>query len=320
LSEGSLIASVATRGSSGDAGRVTMSADRLTLTEDATVQTSTRGLGDAGDVRIAATEISLSDGGGFLSNAEGLAGGRSGSVSVAADSLAIGAGGLVETTSLNPNPAGAISIVGRSVTVDGAGGHVSSENLSSAGGPAGSISIAGEVIRIANGGLVSTNSTAGRAGDITLSLPSDGFLFLTGEDAPGVITTSSGPGTGGRITIGEPYAVISDNGRILALGQAGGANVAIQSQFFIRSADRLNLVSVDGSLVIDSQIDNVSSGVAAPDVSFLDASSVLRGQCPPARLGGAASQLSLRALGPLSARPAAGEAGAGGPAPGSACR
>jgi len=118
-----------------------------------------------------------------------------------------------------------------------------------------------------------------------------------------VITTSSGPGTGGRITISDPYLILSDGGRILALGQQGGANVRITSDFFIRSSDRLNLVSVDGSLIVDSEVGDLSSGAQVADLSFLDASAVLRSQCAAAGAQGQTSRLSVRSAGPYGATP-----------------
>jgi hypothetical protein len=117
-----------------------------------------------------------------------------------------------------------------------------------------------------------------------------------------VITTSSGPGTGGRILIANPRAIISDGGSILALGQQGGANVQIQTGFFINSADRPNRVAVNGSFLLDAQVGDVSSGTGERDLSILDASGVLRGQCAAARATGRVSQLVIRPTGAYAPR------------------
>src|SRR5262249_48925738 len=102
----------------------------------------------------------------------------------------------------------------------------------------------------------------------------------------------------GRITISDPLAIVANGSRILALGQVSGANVGITSNYFIRSSDRANVLAVDGTLVLDAQVQDVSSGAQIPDVSFLDASRVLRGQCREERLTGETSRLSVIASGP----------------------
>lgn len=304
LQDGSNLSSRAGDKSTGRAGSIDYRGTSLQLTSGAQISTSTGGPGDAGDIRATVDSIVLGDRGGFASNADAVNGGRSGSITIGAGTLAIDAGGFVETNSANSNDAGDISIVsGGPVMISGQGAHIASENLSAAGGAAGSIAISGAPIRLADGGFISTNAATGAAGDISLFLPRDSYLVLEGAKAGGTITTSSGPGTGGRIVISNPLAVISNGGRILALGQQRGANVQIQSDVFIRSPDRVNLLSVDGDLVLDSQVSDVSAGVSIPDVSFLDASGVLRGQCPAARSGGITSQLSLRAYGPYAPAP-----------------
>lgn len=291
-------------GATGNGGTVSIATDSLILRNTASLVTSTLAAGNAGTLQVTAKQISVESGSLLSSRARGAATGSAGGVLVQTQSLQLLTGGQIETSSQNPNTAGGINVAsGGSVTIDGLGSHIASENLSATGGAAGGIVISGAPILLSNGGSVSTNSVAGAAGAISLLLPSDSYLRLDGRDAPGVITTSSGPGTGGKIIISEPLAVISNGGRILALGQAQGANVQLRSNFFIRSADRVNQLSVDGTLVVDSQVSDVSAGASIPDVSFLDASGVLRGQCPAARNGGVTSQLSLRAFGPYVAAP-----------------
>jgi hypothetical protein len=130
-------------------------------------------------------------------------------------------------------------------------------------------------------------------------MPNDGLLTLIGENEPGVIETSSGPGTGGIITIGTPLAIISHGGVIRALGDSGGANVRIDTPYFIASADRLNIVDVNGTLTFSNGIYDVSAGTSDVDLSMLDASSVLQGQCSSVRATGQVSQLNIRPAGPF---------------------
>ncbi|MDA7788084.1 hypothetical protein N8940_02500, partial [Sphingomonadaceae bacterium] len=111
--------------------------------------------------------------------------------------------------------------------------------------------------------------------------------------------TSSGADTGGRITIANPFLILSEGGSILALGEQGGANVQIRSSFFIRSSDTINLLSVDGSLVLDSQIGDQITGTEPVDISFIDASGILSGQCT-ASSSGRTSRFSSQITGPYA--------------------
>jgi hypothetical protein len=128
----------------------------------------------------------------------------------------------------------------------------------------------------------------------------DTLLILEGRENPGVIETSSGPGTGGVIRISRPLAIISNGGRISALGESGGANVDIDTPFFIVSSDRVNIIEVDGTLEFSSAISDVSAGTVNPDLSVLDASGVLRGQCSAQRASGELSQFTVRSIGPYA--------------------
>ena len=300
LANQSSVESGAGPGSTGRGGQVQIVADSLSVRSASGILTSTVSSGDAGQLQINATNIVV-DEAQLASRAQNGATGAAGSLTIQGATLSVVNGGQVETASENPKTAGGISIaMTGGVTVSGEGSVISSANTSAAPGAAGSILISGAPIALADGGSITTNSVAGAAGDITLSLPRDSYVLLEGQTAPGVITTSSGPGTGGRITISDPVAIISNGGRILALGQERGANVQLTSDFFIRSADRTNQLAVDGLLVLDSQVSDVSAGATIPDISLLDASSVLRGQCPAARRSGASSLLRMRPFGPYT--------------------
>lgn len=198
------------------------------------------------------------------------------------------------------------------LSIDGSGSFISSENFS--GGPAagsrsgpvgdaGSVAITAADLTVSNGGRITTNSFGGAAGDISITLPSLGLLILEGRSAVGSIQTSSGAGTGGRIAITGPRAIISNGGSILALGQQSGANVTIQTRNFISSTDRRNTVAVDGQIRLEAGLYDVSSGTVNPDISVLDASKVLQGQCPAARAAGVVSQLITRPVGPYVREP-----------------
>ena len=270
--------------------------------EASTITTSSSGARGAGTVTVTSPgEIVLQFGSEISSSASGA--GAAGSVSIGsavskATSIQVLEGSSIETSSSNSTAAGSISVFATDVIVDGEGSKIASENTSTTGGAAGSILIDIDPITISNGGAITTNSVSGAAGNITINLPSNGLMFLTGTANPGTITTSSGAGTGGQININNPFAIISNGGQILALGQSGGANVQIASSYYIRSSDRPNLLSVDGSLLLDSDVQDVSQGADTDEVTFVDPLGVMRGRCPVVRAGGATSRLGLVTLGP----------------------
>ena len=256
--------------------------------------------GDAGDVFIEAGDLVMDGGSSIASDSDGS--GESGFVDLAVARLDMSDGARISTQSMNSNPAGYIAIVADDVRLSGLGTAIASENLNTVEGgdnAAGSVLVTAGHVEIAEGARVATNSLTGIAGDITFSMPAGSLLILEGVTNPGVIETSSGPGTGGIISISQPLAIISNGGTISALGESGGANVQIDTNYFIVSSDRLNTVEVDGTLAFTNAIYDVSAGTVDADLAIVDASGVLRNQCSAARASGELSQLQLRSIGPL---------------------
>lgn len=309
------IGSDAFTGSTGNAGVVNLTADSLAIAGGARVSTATAGAGDAGTVTVAAKSVNV-DGGYILSAAVQGATGGSGSLSLTGGAVRVAGGGQISTASTNANPAGQVRVSADSVLVTGADSTITSENRAGdpkiftrgAAGDAGTVRISAQTLTVAEGGRISTNSYAGAAGEIQIDIPRPGILVLQGATAPGIIQTSSGPGKGGKITISNPLAIVSNGGSLQALGQLRGANVVIQSRYFINSTDRVNTVDVAGDLHLETGLYDVSSGTIAREISVLDASKVLRGQCPSARSTGVVSQLISRPVGPYVRGPDAGAA------------
>ena len=312
VQDGAGVVSQAFPGSFGRAGKITIAADSLAMSQGTLISTSTFGVGDAGEIGITAKTLSV-DFSRIGSSAETGARGASGKLKITAGALSVVNNGIIETVSNNTLTAGTISIAADSLLVDGKGSQISSENQAgntargnrrNQSGAAGAISLAANAVTISEGGVVSTNSFAGAAGEIKIAMPELTVLRLEGVKAPGAIQTSSGAGTGGKITISAPLAIVSNGGSILALGERRGANVVIESRYLINSSDRANVVAVDGEFKLVAGVYDVSAGTVNRDLSVLDASKVLRGQCPVARSTGQVSQLITRQVGPYVREPA----------------
>ncbi|WP_168176210.1 filamentous hemagglutinin N-terminal domain-containing protein [Novosphingobium sp. PC22D] len=221
----------------------------------------------------------------------------SGLVFLQGGSIYLGPGALIDTSSLGAAPAGLVSVTADDVVLNNA--QIGSTARGS--GPGGQLLFQIGNLTLENASEISTNSFFSTAGNIGIFLPPDGKLIVRGDD-PSTITTSAitGNESGGTIQIEAPFLVLSDGGRILALGQVDSADVSIISDYYIRSADRINELSVDGSLFVDSQIRDLSAGIETPSADFLDAASVLSGQCAAARSTGATSRFTSRVTGPYA--------------------
>lgn len=288
----------------GRAGRVLLAIDGTLAMKGGTISTATQGFGAAGEVTVVADRIVMGQGSRISSDAGSEAPGQAGTVALIARQIALADGAEVTTSSANATTAGGIALAAEEdISITGAGSRIASTNTASSGGAAGNIIVGAPRITLGPGGTITTSALTGAAGQIDLLLPEIGLLRLAGGAMPAAIATSSGPGTGGRIVISRPYALIADGARIEALGQQRGANVQLATDFFIRSADNSNLLLVDGDLVVDSQVGNVSSGIDTPDISFGDAAGVLAGQCRAARSSGSVSRLSIDQVGPLALDP-----------------
>ncbi|MFD1612672.1 beta strand repeat-containing protein [Sphingomonas tabacisoli] len=322
MTNDALISSRGAVDSTGNAGFITIKTDVLTL-QRSELSTTMQGFGIAGNIDIATGTLDLTDGSTISSASVAPGEGYAGLVFIKADSVSLASGSSISTSSVNATPdlLAFLQIDTPNLLVTGAGSTISTDNLRVSNNPAdtanqaGDISISSKLVRISEGGLVTSSSISGAAGSIVFTMPDDGILRLEGVSAPGVITTSSGPGTGGVIIIQRPFAIISNGGEIRAQGQQRGAFAVLDSEYFINSFDRRNLVAVDGSIAVDASIYDVSAGTTTPTVTFLDASRVLSGQCAAARASGQTSLLSARPLGPYlrqGASPAGGALTPGG--------
>jgi filamentous hemagglutinin family protein len=294
--------------SSGPAGSVAIVTGDLTLhgrdLGNTFISSDSLGVGDAGVVNIQARDL-LADGGALISSSSAPgASGRSGILNINTDSVTLRTGALIATASFNRTPAGQINLTTGVFVADGEETGLDSENSAGfgarvpRGGDAGTIRLTAHSVTVENGARISSDSFAGAAGDVEITMPAGTILNLSGATSPGQIDTSSGVGTGGRIVISKPLAVVLNGGSILALGQQRGANVLIDSTYFVDSADRANTVAVDGEFRIVAGLYDLSSGAVSRDLSVLDASKVMRGQCPAARSTGQVSQLITRPVGP----------------------
>jgi filamentous hemagglutinin family protein len=234
---GSAITAAALDGSTGKAGDVTLTAGgALTLSGGAHIGAATTGTGDGGTVTVTAGSLAISDNG-VISSA----------------TLGPGDGGSVFITVM-----GALEIEGTSqdplLSFTGilTGPNPTSTAKVKSSGNAGGVMITTDSLAVQGGAQVSSRTTGGDGGNITLKITNDATLDGAGSavtaaalpgsagkagdvsvNATGALTLSdgahigaatTGKGNGGRVTVTSGSLAISDNGVITSRSNDASGN------------------------------------------------------------------------------------------------
>ena len=206
---------------SGDAGDVTISADRITLSDGALIDSSTFGPGRGGEVRLTAQNdviFSGTDddglGSGVIARTDGSDpdAGDAGNVTVLGGSLTLTDGGWIGNTSSGPGRGGNVTVeTAGAVRFEGVDGNADASRIytsalgeSEDAGDAGNVRIsAGSIEMTDGGGVTASTSGPGRGGAVDLTAGET--LRMTGVNPEGA--TSDGLGSGvyarSRLEVGE---------------------------------------------------------------------------------------------------------------------
>jgi len=288
----------------GAGGAVTVTAQSLLL-DTGNLVSSTSGPNSAGSVTInVAGAVDIKNLGFIHSLSEAAGDGPAGDVTIRSPTLSLQTRAEILTNSFSANSGGNISIGnpdGSSmITVDGQYTVIESSNIAQIGGSGGDIQVYAGGLVVSNGAQIHTDASDGRAGSITLDFPRGGLLFVEGATLPGAITTNSASTEAGEITINNPSAIILDGSDIEAQGPSKGAFVTINSPAVLQSSDHENKFIVTGVVMLDGEYVDVSKSVAISDISFVDASKVLQGQCAALASSGETSRLTDTLKGPFA--------------------
>ena len=234
----------------GNVGSVFVKAGDIRITGGGQISSSTLGDGNAGNVNVTADSLLIdgSESGIFaVAGFEGLASsGIGGGVAVSANSLMLQNEGAISAASFTPSTAGSLQLSLGTLSMD-SGSSISSANSSTnnssantGGGVAGSVTInTTGPVTVKNGSSISTASTVGDAGDITLI--SGGEIKLKDQSS---ITASAGV-NGGNITITAPEQLVYliDSSITATAGSTGssgtGGNITIDRPEFIVAINSL---------------------------------------------------------------------------------
>jgi filamentous hemagglutinin family protein len=197
----------------GSAGDVTFTAaDTISISgAGSTMSTTTFGDGNAGSISLSANQVNVQNGGSVTSESGGtLAGqffagtGNAGQIAVSTPTLAMADGGRISVATLGAGSAGSILL--------------NANTLSLAGGSQ----------------VVSSTSGSGQGGSVAARAEESIFISGSGSQPSGLFSTASSAGNAGQISVSTPTLIMGDGGTIsVATSGAGNAgNVLLNANNF----------------------------------------------------------------------------------------
>ncbi|PON12712.1 hypothetical protein C2W62_38180 [Candidatus Entotheonella serta] len=279
---GAIIASQLGSGELGDAGKITITADRLRLGQRndsggrSRITSSTAGEGDAGRIALRTGQLIIEEGGRIATRTAPRSAqpdivpeGNAGTIDIMATQIFIN-GGQVLSTTAGPDSGGDVRIQTEGLALT-AGGLIAV--ASSSVGDAGSVQIMANNLSLTTGGAITVGSTdTGNAGSIRITV-ADTF-----RSDQGAITTESARAQGGDITLKARNvflldSVVTAEAMGLEPGTSDGGNIVVQGGqvVFNRSCIQANAFGGSGGNI---QIAATDVYLASPD-TVLDASSEL---------------------------------------------
>jgi large exoprotein involved in heme utilization and adhesion len=211
-----------TAADSGDAGDITVVADRLQLTEGSQIASATFGSGDGGTLRVEARDILLTD--------QSEAGFRSGIVAIA-----FGSG-----------QAGDIFVNAQDIELrEGGAFNASSQGTAAGSGDAGDITVKADSLRLIEGGDISSVTFGpGQGGNLRVEARD---ILLTGQNEAGffsaILASSQGTvadsGDGGNITVKADRLRLSEGAQIASgtFGPGQGGSVRVEARDILLTGD-----------------------------------------------------------------------------------
>ena len=307
----------------GDAGRLSISASDLILSDDAIISGQTYGEGKGPDVSIDADNLELTDGGNIDSSC--YAEGKGGDVTIRV-SGPINISGYGEYKSgiyaqaHGSGDAGSIYIEGGGLEIINEG-VITGETYEYADGRGADISIDVEDLFMARGGEISVNSYGpGQGGDLWISAGDAIHISGYGEySGSGIGAESHGSGNAGTISISTPELIMEDEGRISGITRAegsGGDIILEVKRLEIRdsmiSSSSLEGASGDGGDITVSAMESVEISHPIDDAtSAAGLFSMTGGKGSAGNIALASPCLSIGSGGEISASTAFGEGDAG---------
>jgi filamentous hemagglutinin family protein len=246
------ITSQANPGSTGDAGRVSVSAGNLTILGNGKISAATFGRGNGGDISVTAGDVkidgSLGDGASVtgITSQSFLGDGKAGSVTISGGTISIVNRGEISAGTFGRGNGGAISVAAETLTIDGTSGILS---VSLAGtGTGGDVRVAAGSLSIRNDGLIASGTFGpGNGGSVLVNVAGQLSIDSGGQI---IAVSGGGSGSGGDVIVRSANLAIRESGVISSetFGPGSGGNI---------------FVTVSGELSIDANAGTKSTGILA---------------------------------------------------------
>jgi large exoprotein involved in heme utilization and adhesion len=288
----------------GKGGGIEINAKQVTLSDKTEIDTSTSGIGDGGMVVIKTDDLTLSGNATISSRTFLGSTGKGGRIEINAEQVTLSNTASIDTSTSGSGEGGMVVVKTDDLTISG-DATISSrsddylvfendlnfevnlfENLFDIeitnAGNAGNLSVQANIIRLLDGGKISTETNNAAGGNINIITPN--LLYLR----EGSITTSvsGGTGDGGNIDIKTPVFVVLDGAKIIAQADEGrGGNITIDSDWFWSSTDAPNIVdassqqNVSGTVEIVGSEDDIIGTIKLLPATFFNAETLLKSQC-----------------------------------------
>jgi len=277
ISSGSLL------GATGKGGGIEINAEQVTLSDKTLINTSTFGSGEGGMVVVKTDDLTLSGEAKILSSSF-LSTGKGGEIEINAEQVTLSNTARLDSSTFGGGEGGVVVVKTDDLTLSG-DATISSRSFDFTvnAGNAGNLSVqANNIIRLLDGGKISTETNNAGGGNINIITPN--LLYLR----EGNITTSvsGGTGDGGNIDIKTPVFVVLDGAKIIAQADEGrGGNITIDSDWFWSSTDAPNIVdassqqNVSGTVEIVGSEDDIIGTIKLLPATFFNAETLLKSQC-----------------------------------------
>jgi filamentous hemagglutinin family protein len=264
----------------------------LLMVDQGRIRAETRGGGNAGSIQLDVNRLQIGNGGQIDNGSrfrpdipqqdQGAITGNGGNITIiAGDTVAIAGeddgfrSGIFSNTE-SEGKGGNIDLQVRRLTMDD-GARISA--VSTGSGNAGQVNVAATHSISSKNSAITTQADNADGGDIVINAIS--YIDLLDSE----VTTSvgGGAGNGGNITI-DPTFVILDSSKVIANAFEGnGGNISITTDIFLITDDSIvdasSELGIDGEIVIDAFVTDISGTVAVLPDDFLDISLLLEDSC-----------------------------------------
>jgi filamentous hemagglutinin family protein len=277
----------------GEGGNVTITAQRLQISNGGQISSGTFSAGDAGSLRVRVTDLEISGGSlvgpsGLFAPVEAAASGNGGSLTITAERLRITDGAQVSTSTFGAGNAGTLTVQANEVELSGRSSGLFAIVERGASGNGDTLTLVADRLQIRDGAQITTlTAGGGDAGDLTVRADQIELVGRAGQFASGLLTSvePEATGRGGRLTVYAEQLQIRQGSEISAttFGTGDAGNVTIQAEQIdvsggtVESPSNIAAASIGtgngGDLVVIAQQLRVTNGgqIAAASASRGDA-------------------------------------------------